>query len=149
MVSSLASIGQKLPSAASAAGADDPSEIYARRGYELWASTEGWGWRGLCKGDERFIQRNLPEATLIELIDICHTCPVMARCLLWAEAQVQPVGFAVAGGRRWKSWNNCAICGKKVRGTDRCGAHMSTGEPIGTISADGIGRPYRYLSDDK
>lgn len=125
-----------------------PMGVYARRGYEIWAGTEDWARKAKCQGDDRFIQRNLPEKILIELIDICHTCPVMHRCKLWAEAQIQPVGFAVAGGRRWKTWNNCAICGKKVRGTDRCGEHMNVGEPIGTILADGTSREYRILADD-
>lgn len=128
---------------------DSLGDIYARRGYEIWAGTDDWAQRAICKGDSRFTQRNLPEKTLVELIDVCKACPVIKRCLLWAEAQVQPVGFAVAGGRRWKAWSHCTLCGKKVRGTDRCGQHMYVGEPIGTICADGTGRPYRILVDDK
>lgn len=136
------------PASSASSDSSEWNDVYARKGYEIWAGTEDWAPRAACRGDDRFVQRSLPEKTLVELIDICKSCPVMARCLLWAEAQIQPVGFAVAGGRRWKSWNNCTICNKQVRGTDRCGPHMNVGEPIGTILADGTGREYRMLSDD-
>lgn len=122
---------------------------YSREGFEQWAGTSDFAHLAACHGDERFTQRELPERVLISLIEICHGCPVEHRCLLWAQAQITPVGFAVAGGRRWKAWNCCAICGKKVRGTDRCGKHMNVGDPIGTIAADGSGREYRILADDK
>lgn len=98
-----------------------------------------------CKDDDRFVSKSLKEKEVAQLIQICHTCPVEQRCLLWAEAQTPPVGFVVAGGRRWKAWNYCQICGKKVRGTDRCGQHLDLGEPIGTIDADGNSHPYSIL----
>jgi hypothetical protein len=127
---------------------------HSRRGREEWASTDGWSQQSLCgsgspsgKPDDRFIQRDLSEGTIAELILICVQCPVRQRCLLWAEAQTQPVGFAVAGGKRWKAWNHCAICGKKVRGIDRCPAHAEVGEPIGTIRADGTSAPFTVLDN--
>lgn len=120
----------------------------ARRGFEQWSGTKDFESQAACVGDNRFIQRELPERVVVELIDICQTCPVMQRCFLWAQAQTQPVGFVVAGGRRWKAWNTCSFCGRRVRGTDRCGQHLNIGEPIGTISADGIGREYRIVADD-
>lgn len=118
-----------------------------RAGHQEWASTLGWEHLAACRGDDRFIQRELPETTVAELIAICRTCPVMQRCLLWAQAQTQPVGFVVAGGQRWKAWNHCSICGKKVRGVDRCPAHAEVGEPIGTICADGQGHPFRITDN--
>lgn len=81
----------------------------ARRGYELWASTEDFEQLAACKNDIRFVQRALPVPVVDELIAICQTsCPVMERCLLWAKAQIQPVGFTVAGGRKWTDWNKLA-----------------------------------------
>lgn len=112
-----------------------------------WASNEEWPKHALCRGDLRFASRELPEKVIAELIAICHQCPVMLRCKLWAEAQTQPVGFVVAGGQRWKAWNYCSICGKKVRGVDRCPAHTDYGEPIGTIRSDGTGKPYEITDE--
>lgn len=135
----------------------------SRKGHEQFASTEGWGDLAACKGDDRFIDRTISDETAAELIDMCNTIcaqretevlgddgqplSVKERCLLWAHAQTQPVGFSVAGGERWKAWNHCAICGKKVRGINRCPKHIDVGEPAGTIEADGTGRPYR-LTDE-
>lgn len=112
-----------------------------------FASNRDWPRLALCREDDRFISRELPEKVIAELIDVCHRCPVMLRCLLWAEAQTQPVGFVVAGGKRWKAWNHCAICGKKVRGVDRCPAHAEVGEPMGTIGPGGEGREYRITDE--
>lgn len=119
----------------------------SRRGHEASASTSGWGEFAACKNDARFIDRNLSAPVVEELISICNQCPVRARCLAWAEAQTQPVGFVVAGGKRWKAWNHCAICGKRVRGVDRCPAHSIAGDPVGTIDADGNGREHRFTDD--
>lgn len=120
----------------------------AKRGHEQWAGTEGWADRAACKDDGRFIDRRISEAEVQLLIDTCNNkCPVKERCLQWANAQTQPVGFVVAGGLRWKAWNHCAICGKKVRGVDRCPAHATAGPPAGTIEADGTGREYRITDE--
>lgn len=129
--------------------ADDarPWAERARKGHEQWASTKDWERRAACNGDERFIQRTLPEKVVAELIEICHSCPVELRCLRWAEAQTQPVGFAVAGGKRWKAWNTCGICGKKVRGVNRCSAHLLVGDPVGLITTDLQPRPFSILDD--
>lgn len=108
-----------------------------------WSGNSDWPDQARCRGDDRFIDREIPEKVIAELIDICRTCPVVLRCRLWAQAQTQPVGFVVAGGMRWKAWNHCNICGKKVRGVDRCSLHADLGEPVGTIGPDGEGRPYR------
>lgn len=108
-----------------------------------WSGNLNWPRNAACKDDDRFIDRNTAEKVIVELIAICQTCPVLLRCRLWAEAQTQPVGFVVAGGLRWKAWNHCSICGKKVRGVDRCSLHAEIGEPIGTIGLDGRGRPYQ------
>lgn len=119
----------------------------AKRGHEQWAGTDDFGDRAACKGDDRFIDRSISEAEVQRLIDICNSvCEVKSRCLQWAEAQTQPVGFVVAGGLRWKAWNHCAICGKKIRGVDRCPAHQ-VGPPAGTIEANGTGREYRVTDE--
>lgn len=119
----------------------------SRRGHEEFSSTKGWEHQAACHNDVRFIERTLPEPVIADLIAICHGCPVEQRCFLWAKAQTQPVGFAVAGGHRWKAWNHCAICGKKVRGIDRCAEHEDYGDPIGTIEPDGTGREYSVLDE--
>lgn len=127
----------------------DPLRLaHSRKGHEQFSSTDGWGQSALCKDDSRYIERGLEEIEIDELIAKCRRCPVQARCLLWAEAQTQPVGFVVAGGRRWKAWNHCAICGKKVRGIDRCPAHYNIELPIGIIEPDGTGRVYLDVQDN-
>lgn len=83
---------------------EDWSERSARKGYAQWATTKGWETQALCAGDIRFVQRELAQEIIEELIAICHTCPVRVRCLLWAQAQILPVGFSVAGGVQWKDW---------------------------------------------
>lgn len=120
----------------------------SKKGHEEFAGTEGWADRAACKGDDRFIDRGISEAEVAELIHVCKdVCPVQQRCLLWAQAQTQPVGFVVAGGERWKAWNHCSVCGKKVRGINRCPAHAEVGDPAGTIEADGTGRPYEITDE--
>lgn len=119
----------------------------SRKGHEEYAGTDGWAERALCKNDDRFIDRGISEDEVAELIEVCHACPVEIRCFLWALAQTQPVGFVVAGGERWKAWNHCAICGKKVRGIDRCADHMEARHPAGTIEPDGTGRPYSVTDE--
>lgn len=119
----------------------------SRKGHEEWAGTKDFENLAACSGDDRYIQRTLPEKVIAELIAKCDECPVELRCLKWAEAQTQPVGFAVAGGRRWKAWNNCAICGKKVRGVNRCQLHLNVGNPVGLIDKDLQGRPFSILDD--
>lgn len=79
-------------------------ERTARRGMERFASTADFENQAKCAGDKRFISRSISQDTINELIAICHTCPVMARCLLWAKSQILPVGFSVAGGKQWKDW---------------------------------------------
>lgn len=107
----------------------------------------GWQSRGLCQGDLRYTERGHSESELDELQAKCHRCPVEARCLLWAKAQTQPVGFAVAGGRRWKAWNHCSICGRKIRGLDRCNEHTDIDDPAGLVTDAGEGRELR-ISDE-
>lgn len=76
----------------------------ARKGMAEWGATSDFEQHARCHGDERFIQEDLEPKIVNELLDICHSCPVESRCLLWAGAQIRPVGFRVAGGRRWRDW---------------------------------------------